>query len=94
MYCNKAPEKPKYAKRCRGFITKYGNTTWGIPDENTIEDVKTKKGKNYTAEIKRYDIQHFFKFGKNRLLMDTFQTTYVKHEPKNGSCILKINSIN
>ena len=28
----------------------------------------------------RYDIEHFFKFGKNRLLMDKFQTTDVKHE--------------
>ncbi len=144
-----AAEKPKYAKRLRGHVTKYGkefkckdSSTWGTPDEITTEAVQTKKGKNYTAEIscwndmlirqknnialhknpftlvkirlfdednkqvfktmwlmvigkrrkeltlnqtfccykQRYDIEHFFKFGKSRLLMDKFQTTDVKHE--------------
>jgi hypothetical protein len=29
---------------------------------------------------KRYDIEHFFKFGKSRLLMDKFQTPDTTHE--------------
>lgn len=29
---------------------------------------------------KRYDIEHFFKFGKSRLLMDKFQTSDTTHE--------------
>lgn len=29
---------------------------------------------------RRYDIEHFFKFGKTRLLMDQFQTPSTKHE--------------
>lgn len=29
---------------------------------------------------RRYDIEHFFKFGKTRLLMDKFQTPEIKHE--------------
>jgi hypothetical protein len=28
----------------------------------------------------RYDIEHFFRFGKNRLLMDSYQTPIVEHE--------------
>jgi len=144
-----APEKPKYARRLRGHTTKYGkefkcndSSTWGTPDQTIQEAIKTRKCKNYTAEIicwsdmlirqkenidlhknpfmlvkirlldennnqifktmwlmvagkrckeltlsqiffsyrQRYDIEHFFKFGKSRLLMDKFQTPDVKHE--------------
>ena len=28
----------------------------------------------------RFDIEHFFRFGKNRLLMDKIQTPDVQHE--------------
>lgn len=61
-FCHQASEKPTYGKRRRGHVTKYGkefkckdSTTWGTPDEKTTEDVKTKKGKNYTAEISCWD---------------------------------------
>ena len=34
----------------------------------------------YSSYAQRYDLEHFFRFGKNRLLMDKFQTPDVKHE--------------
>jgi hypothetical protein len=33
-----------------------------------------------TAYLQRYDIEHFFRFGKQRLLMDRYQTPEVTHE--------------
>jgi hypothetical protein len=34
----------------------------------------------WQAYKRRYDIEHFFKFGKTRLLMDKFQTPETSHE--------------
>ena len=34
----------------------------------------------WQSYIQRYDVEHFFKFGKSRLLMDKFQTPEVSHE--------------
>jgi hypothetical protein len=34
----------------------------------------------WQAYRQRYDIEHFFRFGKNRLLMDSYQTPVVEHE--------------
>jgi hypothetical protein len=34
----------------------------------------------YEAYRQRYDLEHFFRFGKNRLLMASFQTPDVEHE--------------
>ena len=34
----------------------------------------------YDAYRQRFDIEHFFRFGKNRLLMDKYQTPEVEHE--------------
>lgn len=34
----------------------------------------------YQAYRQRYDIEHFFRFGKNRLLMNSYQTPDVSHE--------------
>lgn len=34
----------------------------------------------YQSYGQRYDLAHFFRFGKNHLLMDQFQTPEVKHE--------------
>tara|TARA_B110000879_G_C10731472_1_gene340530 strand:+ start:200 stop:382 length:183 start_codon:yes stop_codon:yes gene_type:complete len=28
----------------------------------------------YTAHRERYDLEHFFRFGKQKLLLDTYQT--------------------
>ena len=30
--------------------------------------------------FQRFDLEHFFRFGKNRLLMDKFQTPDIEHE--------------
>jgi len=42
-------------------------------DELTLEDI-------YKIYRQRFDIEHFFKFGKNKLLMDKTQTPDVNHE--------------
>ena len=34
----------------------------------------------YKAYRQRYDLEHFFRFGKNRLLMDSYQSPDVEHE--------------
>lgn len=34
----------------------------------------------YTAYNQRYDIEHFIRFGKQRLLLDSFQTPILQHE--------------
>ena len=34
----------------------------------------------WEAYRQRFDIEHFFRFGKNRLLMDSYQTPVVEHE--------------
>lgn len=34
----------------------------------------------WTSYKSRYDVEHFFKFGKNNLLMDKFQTPEITHE--------------
>lgn len=34
----------------------------------------------YTAYRQRFDLEHFFRFAKNRLLLDKFQTPEVRHE--------------
>jgi hypothetical protein len=34
----------------------------------------------YEAYRQRFDLEHFFRFGKQKLLMDSFQTPVVKHE--------------
>ena len=34
----------------------------------------------YQAYRQRYDLEHFFRFGKQRLLMDKYQTPDVEHE--------------
>ncbi|CAK0766773.1 hypothetical protein CCP3SC15_3520003 [Gammaproteobacteria bacterium] len=34
----------------------------------------------YECFRQRYDVEHYFRFGKQRLLMDAFQTPTVKHE--------------
>jgi hypothetical protein len=34
----------------------------------------------YESYRQRYDLEHFFRFGKNKLLMDSFQTPEVEHE--------------
>jgi len=34
----------------------------------------------FTTYHQRYDLEHFFRFGKQRLLLDSFQTPEVKHE--------------
>lgn len=36
--------------------------------------------KVYDGYRSRYDIEHFFRFGKQKLLLDSFQTSEVKHE--------------
>jgi len=146
-----APKKLKITnRRGRGHELWYGKefnlkdeSTWGTPDETISIVFKTRKGKNFTANIqgwhnklmrqkkgvrlneypftvvrititnennelvykrpmwlmasgkrreelsliqiwqsykRRYDIEHFFKFGKTRLLMDKFQTPETTHE--------------
>lgn len=42
-------------------------------DELSLEDI-------YKIYCQRFDIEHFFKFGKNKLLMDKTQTPDVNHE--------------
>ncbi len=42
-------------------------------DEISVKDA-------YYAYRQRFDIEHFFRFGKNRLLMDSFQTPETEHE--------------
>lgn len=34
----------------------------------------------YEAYRQRFDLEHFFRFGKNKLLLDKYQTTEVEHE--------------
>ena len=34
----------------------------------------------YQSYLQRYDLEHFFRFGKQKLLLDKFQTPDVKHE--------------
>ena len=34
----------------------------------------------YEAYRRRYDLEHFFRFGKNKLLLDRFRTSTVEHE--------------
>ncbi len=34
----------------------------------------------YHSYLARYDIEHFFRFGKNKLLLDAYQTSDVSHE--------------
>jgi len=34
----------------------------------------------YQAYLQRYDLEHFFRFGKQKLLLDKFQTPDEKHE--------------
>ena len=35
---------------------------------------------NFTSYRHRFDIEHFFRYGKNRLLMDKLQTPDLRHE--------------
>ena len=35
---------------------------------------------SYDAYTQRFDIEHFFRFGKNKLLLDDYQTPIVEHE--------------
>jgi IS4 transposase len=37
-------------------------------------------GDIFTSYRHRFDIEHFFRYGKNRLLMDKLQTPDVRHE--------------
>ena len=37
---------------------------------------------SHTAYRQRFDLEHFFRFGKNRLLLDRFQTPDVQHEER------------
>jgi len=41
--------------------------------ELTLEDI-------FNAYRQRFDLEHFFRFGKNNLLLDQFQTSKVQHE--------------
>ena len=34
----------------------------------------------YTAYRERYDLEHFFRFGKQKLLLDSYQTFDTNHE--------------
>lgn len=43
----------------------------------------------WQSYMQRYDVEHFFKFGKSRLLMDKFQTPEVAHE-ESWWCIASI----
>ena len=48
----------------------------------------------YNYYVKRYDIEHFFRFGKNNLLLDEFQTCHVEHEENWWSlCMLAYNQL-
>ncbi len=42
-------------------------------DEITVEDA-------YNAYRQRFDMEHFFRFGKTKLLMDSYQTSETEHE--------------
>ena len=37
-------------------------------------------GQAYQAYCQRYDLEHFFRFGKTKLLLDRYQTPCVEHE--------------
>ena len=40
----------------------------------------------YQSYVDRYDIEHFFRFGKQKLLMSTYQTPELTHEQDWWQC--------
>ncbi len=61
------PGEPVYSKPL--WLIVMGENRFKI----SLEDI-------WTAYRQRYDIEHFFRFGKQRLLMDRYQTAEVGHE--------------
>lgn len=56
----------------------YKRPMWLMVSGNRRQELSlTEIWKSYS---RRYDIEHYFKFGKTRLLMDKFQTPDTKHE--------------
>jgi hypothetical protein len=43
----------------------------------------------YQAYLQRYDLEHFFRFGKQKLLLDKFQTPDAQHE-ENWWCLVPL----
>ena len=46
--------------------------------DDTSQEISVEE--YFTHYQDRYDIEHFFRFGKNNLLMDQYQTPETKHE--------------
>jgi hypothetical protein len=69
--------------RCRVFDADTGKrvfkrTLWLLVRGQRRAEVTPEQ--IYTAYGQRFDLEHFFRFAKNRLLIDKFQTPEVRHE--------------
>ena len=62
----------------------FARSMWLIVMGNRRAEISTVAA--YEAYRQRYDLEHFFRFGKNKLLMDSFQTPTLEHE-ENWWCL-------
>ena len=75
-------ERPFDMIRCRAFDEQgkpvFKNTLWLLLMGKRRREVGLRQG--YEAYLQRFDLEHFFRFGKNKLLLDRYQTAEVEHE--------------
>jgi hypothetical protein len=56
----------------------FKNTLWLMVLGKRRREIGLSRG--YEAYLQRFDLEHFFRFGKNKLLLDRYQTPEVEHE--------------
>lgn len=75
-------ERPFDLVRCQVFDTQgqlvFKKALWLIVTGKRRREVSLVEV--YNAYRQRYDLEHFFRFGKNRLLLDRYQTPELEHE--------------
>ncbi len=75
-------ERPFDVIRCRAFDEQgkpvFKNTLWLMVMGKRRREIGVCQG--YEAYRQRFDLEHFFRFGKNKLLLDRYQTAEVEHE--------------
>jgi hypothetical protein len=75
-------ERPFDAIRCRAFDEQgkpvFKQTLWLIAMGKRRREIGLRHA--YEAYRQRYDLEHFFRFGKNKLLLDRYRTVEVEHE--------------
>jgi hypothetical protein len=75
-------ERPFDAIRCRAFDEQgkpvFKNTLWLMAMGERRREIGLRQA--YEAYRQRFDLEHFFRFGKNKLLLDRYRTVEVEHE--------------